>query len=29
VAGVLVSFMLWSPSRGGAARRGGSRSHGG
>lgn len=29
VAGVLVSFMLWSPARAGAARRGGSRSHGG
>ena len=29
VAGVLVSFMLWSPARAGAARRGGSRPHGG
>jgi hypothetical protein len=29
VAGVLVSFMLWSPARTGGARRGGSRTHGG
>jgi hypothetical protein len=29
VAGVLVSFVLWSPARARAARRGGSRSHGG